>query len=60
MSGQSASLTLAEAKAMQERVQCGTNHSHTNGGGSSMKHSGMKKTKMKSNEEVVSMEKHEE
>ena len=34
MSGQSAALSLKEAKAMQERTQCGTNHSHTNGGGS--------------------------
>jgi hypothetical protein len=33
MAGQSAALSLKEAKAMQERVQCGTNHSHTHGEG---------------------------
>lgn len=33
MAGQSSQLTLKEAKAMQERVQCGTNHTHTHGEG---------------------------
>lgn len=37
MSGQSANLSLKEARAMQERVQCGTNHSHTHGGHKSPK-----------------------
>ncbi len=33
MAGQSAMLSLKEAKAMQERVQCGTHHVHTHGEG---------------------------
>jgi hypothetical protein len=58
MSGQSAVLTLQEAKAMQERVQCGSNHSSTNGGGSSMKSGHTSKKKM--GKDVVAMEKHED
>ena len=33
MSGQSANLTLKEAKAMQERVQCSGSHAQTHGDG---------------------------
>lgn len=46
MAGQSASLTLKEAKAMQERVQCKSSNSksakHSNGGDST--HRKTKKT----------------
>lgn len=59
MSGQSAALSLKEARAMQERVQCGTNHSSTHGGGSA-EGGGMKMPKKKMGKDVVQMEKHEE
>jgi len=48
MSGQSASLTLKEACAMQERVQASGSHACSNGGGgkkSSMPKESMRKTK---------------
>ena len=37
MSGQSAHLSLKEAKAMQERVQASGSHAKSNGGGKKMK-----------------------
>ena len=39
MSGQSAHLSLSEARAMQERVQASGSHSKTNGGKSGKKKS---------------------
>lgn len=52
MAGQSAYLSVKEAKAMQEKVQCGCNHSHDHGGNGTKKTSSgdsihrMKKEKM--------------
>ena len=50
MSGQSANLTLAEARTMQERVQASGSHAKSNGGkgkktkGGSMEHEQHKET----------------
>ena len=50
MSGQSAHLSIAEAKKMQERVQCGCNHSSTHGGGGMKKSSSGDSTHQKKQE----------
>lgn len=43
MAGQSAMLSLKEAKAMQERVQCSGSHAKTHGGKESSSSSSMPK-----------------
>jgi hypothetical protein len=58
MAGQSSQLSLSEARAMQERVQCSGSHACNNGGGRKSSMSSMKKMPKKSmKHEEMKMEK---